>query len=80
MPLWAAALIVGVATAIAGGVLLKLGGTLVGKVAGVPLQRTTQTLKEDRKWLTEMKASMADRIQRARSMLVATEWRRSPRS
>ena len=62
------------------GVLLKLGGTLVGKVAGVPLQRTTQTLKEDRKWLTEMKASMAERIQRARSMLVATEWRRSPRS
>jgi hypothetical protein len=80
MPLWVAALIVGVATAIAGGAALAAGKKKLELVGKDPLPRTQQQLTENKRWIDTTKETVATKLREVKSALSDVEWPRLPGS
>jgi gas vesicle protein len=73
MPDWVAALLVGVAVAGVGALLIKSGSSAAKKIGRDPLVRTNQEMKEDKLWMNETRAALAAKIRNAKSALSDVE-------
>lgn len=76
MPLWAAALLVGVIVTAAGALLLRSGVAEAKKVRGRGLARTHREISEDRKWMIATKDELAARAREAKTALSGIAWPR----
>jgi hypothetical protein len=74
MPLWAAALIVGVVMAAIGGGMLAAGAKKARGVGKNALPRTNHQLKESKRWLERSKEIVAGTIRDLKSTLSGIEW------
>jgi hypothetical protein len=69
MPLWVATLLTGLVAGGAGALLLKSGTHAARQVGRNPLNRTNRQLRENKRWMSEIKDRMASRMRELRSGL-----------
>ena len=80
MPLWSAALIVGVVVAGVGGLLMASGKRAAKAVGRDVLDRTNRQLTENKEWMTEIKERFGTRVRDLTSGLRDDVWPRLRRS
>jgi hypothetical protein len=80
MPLWVAALIVGVATAIGGAAALGAGKRKLELVGKDPLSRTHKQMTENKQWIETTKDTVATKLREMKAALSGVEWPRLPAS
>ena len=69
MPLWVAALLTGIVAGGVGALLLKSGTHAVKQVGRNPLNRTNRQLRENKRWVSDMKERLVSRVKTLKSGL-----------
>lgn len=80
MPAWVAALVVGVAAAAVGAMVLHAGKQKLELVGKDPLTRTHEQMTENRRWIDMTKETVATKLRAARAALSDVAWPKLPGS